>query len=255
MEKIRSEREIRDLAIQACLRNLTAEVLVSDPPRFHRSKTRFLQVDIRDGIHSIIMDAPHGAALEAAKVDTEIEVHFQVSKEFYIFKSVISEITPFELTPGQVLQAIRLKMPEELMLRAKRAHVRVFPDPRVPIHINFRVLRGEPGNLDLEKELPEFEGNVRDISVGGVGLFVSRDQSAPTEVGSLLVTDFDLPIIDLHVRLYAIVRNIREIPEHRAVVYGTQFIRTRDSEESRKCVELIERYIQARQQASSGSNE
>ena len=251
MEKVKSEREIKELAVQACLRNLTAEILVSDPPRFHRSKTRFLQVDAREGKQTIIMDAPHGAALEAARAKTEVEVHFQVSKEFYIFKTEIAEKTPFELTPGQVLEAIRLEMPKELLLRAKRAHVRVFPDPRIPIHINFRVLKGEPGDIEVERELDEFEGNVRDISVGGVGLFVSRDQAAPTEVGSLLVTDFDLPVLDVHVMLYAIVRNIREIPEHRAVVYGTQFIRTRDSAEAQKCVELIERYINTRQEQST----
>jgi len=249
MDKVTSAHEVKELLVQACLRNLPAEILIADPPRHRHSRTRFLQLD-GSGATTVLVDSPHGAGMTAVKAGAEVELQFQVSKSFYVFKTTVEEWTEFELTPGQILKALRLKMPTELSLRQERAHLRVFPDVHNSVHIQFRVLKSEPGNREEEENLPTFEGNIRDISVGGGGFFVSREQKSPARVGSLLKMEFRLPGADENVVLYAIIRNVREIPEHRAIVYGTQFIRTRESFEARRFVDMIAAYVDSRHDSS-----
>jgi len=249
MEYVTSPQELHDLFTQACLRNLPLEMFIADVAGSRRAKSRFLQIDTKDGAHTLLMDMPSAFRGRRIASATEIEVQFQVSKEFYLFKTQVLDQTQFELTPGQNLDAIRLKMPDKLGLRRKRAHVRIFPDAAKPVHIRFRVLQGEPGDTAIESKLPVREGNVRDLSVGGVGLFVSRNQGPPAQIGSLILTEFSLPE---EAALYAIIRNVREIPEHRAIVYGTQFIRTRDSENARNSVAIVDRYVRTREAELNG---
>jgi len=261
-EDLVSPTRIERLLELACVYNVPLTVTAEADDMVYRYKSRMFEMRRTPSTRRLVIDHPvtDGPAI-ALTPNIKISVFFALNNDRYFFESSIIHKMMFTLASKRTVSAFEITYPNILKNGQRRMFFRVPVPQGKPISVECGVIGDkknwfiqEPGAWNFPSQI-RFEGEILNISVGGMLLAINKGDAHALVVGTKLGMWFALQPEESPLVLKGIIRRIEERSSAEADALGIEFIDISEKFEYKLAINRLYRYVADRQRdiAASGA--
>ena len=246
-----SPTEINDPVIieekinHACDLNAAVDIREYKGKIAYTYKSRVYEIREENGQRCLAIDVPtHEGHFVSLSDRVDVEVHFKVRAERYVFEARVLGKSGFKLGENMI-RVMLVTFPRALESGQRRAYYRVSPSSSETLFVRMvRVDEGEEGPWTYEERLAAIRARILNLGAGGLGVRVSKEQSKGMDGGTRLKLAFRVRPGDEEMRFAGSVRHSRDDPSDRSMrLLGIAFVGVDKSRETIRQIDTLCAYV------------
>ncbi len=252
--EILSPSRIERILEMACAYNAQLSVSTESRGETYHFTSHMIEISDIPGAKHIIINYPitDGPAV-ALKADMELTLSFAVDEGQFTFESTVIRKGALPLKGRPDMTVLEISYPNLLKHSQRRDHLRVSIPTEGPIQATCTIIAAHSGE-EPEKAgasshgEAQFEGNIENISVGGVLLSVKEEPAITSlRAGVTLLLRFLLVESETPIELMGIVKRMYDEDSIGERQVAIEFTNTEETFEYRLAVNRLYKYIAERQ--------
>lgn len=211
-------------------------------------RSRFLDINQRKKFIIIHMPTTDKENYKPLVPKDKISVHFRESGFRFLIETEVLEKFDYQLNPTKKIEALKIKLPEQLLDGNRRNFIRVSVPLDQPIKLNYMVVKNDEDPKPIftqEEDAKFFDALMIDISEGG--LAIRNKEEVTIQKSDRLFMWFQLEgETPQEIKLEGVVRNTRKMEDAEGNIWGIEFLPKRDTK-YKNALQVITKYVMNRQ--------